>query len=230
MISRIQRFEILYVLLALMLQRDLCTAYTMNMVYKPPVKSSVGGVSQRNARPGNGIAPDASSVRPSSSTSTFATSLPLDANRQPSIPSRVKNMVIGGLKSRLSRRRKVQVVEDINEFNELIRDEQQDHIAVMFHAPFCKACQAALPHFQRLARKYSDVKFISVPLTESNSKFLKALGIPKFPFGHLYDPEKGLVEELPMLRKLVPKFEERLVSRMSKEEGKQLETEDTANL
>jgi thiol-disulfide isomerase/thioredoxin len=105
----------------------------------------------------------------------------------------------------------VEVVEDFNDFKTILSAERQNLVAVMFHAPFCKACQAASPHFHKLAKKYSkNVKFVSVPLTEANANLLKGLGVSKFPFGHIYDPEKGLVEELPMLRKLIPRFEEKL--------------------
>jgi thiol-disulfide isomerase/thioredoxin len=108
------------------------------------------------------------------------------------------------------------VIEDINDFEDIVlrNNESQNLVAVMFHAPFCKACQAAAPHFYKLAKRYTGVKFVSVPLTDANSNMVKALGIPKFPFAHIYDPEKGLVDELPILRKLIPKFEERLRSYM----------------
>jgi thiol-disulfide isomerase/thioredoxin len=111
-----------------------------------------------------------------------------------------------------------------------------EYTALIFHAPFCKACQASLPLFQRLARKYSrmqekfrkrqrkskyspdhspppPVKFLSVAVTQANSKLLEeAFGITKYPMTRIYHPEQGLIDERPALKKLFKSFEDKLQS------------------
>ena len=88
----------------------------------------------------------------------------------------------------------------------------------MFYSPVCKACQAAKPIYQQLAQKYTQVRFISVPMTKANSSALQSLGISKFPFGQIYSQE-GLVDELGLLRKLIPSFEDKLQSHIIKSDN-----------
>lgn len=136
--------------------------------------------------------------------------LDLVRNDSSSIRSRV-GVVLGDLKSRI-RKPSVEVVEDISDFQSVLRESKEQLVAVFFHSPVCKACQAAAPHFVKLSRKYSNVKFLSVPLTPKNKLDLQELGVKKFPFSHIYDSQRGLLDEAPMLRKKIPEFEERLLS------------------
>ncbi|MGK3735866.1 MAG: thiol-disulfide isomerase/thioredoxin [Bacillariaceae sp.] len=134
----------------------------------------------------------------------------------------------------------VQEVKDIDSIRNLLgqgRDEDT-YTAVIFHAPFCKACRASLPLFEALAKQYSNnsnsnnnnigskkkheeeqkqiipnVKFLSVPVTQDNSKQLQEyFAVTRFPLAHIYDPQRGLIDERPVLKKMFPKFEERLES------------------
>mmetsp|Transcript_89282 Transcript_89282/g.257516 ORF Transcript_89282/g.257516 Transcript_89282/m.257516 type:complete len:216 (+) Transcript_89282:25-672(+) len=120
----------------------------------------------------------------------------------------------GGIKRRMKRHRpQVEVIEDVSDFDSILKSTKEDFVAVFFHSPVCKACQIAAPHFQKLAQKYSNVKFLSVPLTPMNKEVLqKDLGVKKFPFGHIYHSEHGLLDELPFLRKFAPQFDDRLQS------------------
>lgn len=151
---------------------------------------------------------------PSQTSSNAAVTGTLETSRTESIKSRV-GFVFGGLKNRIRRRSGVEVIEDISEFHQTLHNSREQFIAVFFHSPVCKACQAAAPHFYKLSSKYSSVKFLSVSLTKSNESSLKALGIKKFPFGHIYDSQRDLLDELPTLRKFLPDFEERLQSHVS---------------
>lgn len=158
------------------------------------------------------------------STEQRASSLGLEAEsyNQRSIGSRMTS-AIGNLKQKINR--KVQIVEDLEEFKRIVYDEKEALVAVMFYSPVCKACKAAKPLFNKLAQKYTDVKFISVPMTKANSNGLESMNVTKFPFGHIYDENGELVNELGLLRKLIPRFEESLQSHIDSD----LESGDEPN-
>lgn len=61
--------------------------------------------------------------------------------------------------------------------------------------------------FYRLSQQYPDVKFVEVPVTEKNTALHQGLGVPSLPFGHIYFPETGLVDELRISRKFFPQLE-----------------------
>jgi hypothetical protein len=62
-----------------------------------------------------------------------------------------------------------------------------------------------------LANELSDkVKFLEVPVTSESVNIHQGLGVPSIPFGHVYVPEVGLVEELRMCRSRFPIFAETL--------------------
>merc|ERR1712166_1495287 len=128
-------------------------------------------------------------------------------------------------------------VKDIDSIRNLLGQgrEEDTYTAVIFHAPFCKACKASLPLFEELAKQYSNnsnsnignqkkneeeqkqiipnVKFLSVPVTQDNSKQLQEdFSVTRFPLAHIYDPQRGLIDERPLLKKMFSKFEERLES------------------
>jgi thiol-disulfide isomerase/thioredoxin len=112
----------------------------------------------------------------------------------------------------------VQIVEDLEEFKQIISDEQQAAVAVMFYSPVCKACKTSKPLFNKLAKKYTDVKFISVPMTKA--QVWESINVPtKYPFGHIYDQNGALVNEVGLLRKLIPKFEESLQSFVAQQDN-----------
>jgi len=155
---------------------------------------------------------------------TSATSMPRTSNKaiasgcadyseRSSLRSRV-GLAVGQFKRRIRRRRpKVEVIEDVSDFDSILKSTKEQFVAVFFHSPVCKACQAAAPHYYKLSQKYNNVKFLSVPLTPGNKETLQQdMGVKKFPFGHIYHSQDGLLDELPILRKLIPDFEQRLQS------------------
>mmetsp|Transcript_7547 Transcript_7547/g.11936 ORF Transcript_7547/g.11936 Transcript_7547/m.11936 type:complete len:235 (+) Transcript_7547:104-808(+) len=182
--------------------------------YMSPVKSSVGALSSTRTRASGRseiFQPKAALVTSDPGTM-----------KSPSIRARVRDFF-------LSQRRKthkpaVVEVEDVDVLKYMLGREQDDsYIALMFHAPFCKACQASLPMFERLARKYNrgrrkaPVKFLSVSVTQNNSDMLQeAFGVTKFPLARIYHPAEGLIDERPVLKKLFKDFEQRLQSVVSK--------------
>jgi thiol-disulfide isomerase/thioredoxin len=155
----------------------------------------------------------------------------------PSIRSRVKDFILTQRRKLKNRMQPAVVeIEDIDVFRYLLNHERNSYTAVMFHAPFCKACKASLPLYQRLARQYKrhkttrtkeasiqqrdlqlrypqGIKFLSVAVTKDNSQFLEdVFGVTKFPLAQIYHPQDGLVDERPVLRKLFPGFETKLQS------------------
>ena len=76
---------------------------------------------------------------------------------------------------------------------------------------FCSEYQSRkvmVPYFYRLARKRTDILFLGVPITNKNIDLHQGLGVTSAPFGHIYHPDAGLVEELPICKKNWPRFED----------------------
>ena len=63
-----------------------------------------------------------------------------------------------------------------------------------------------------MATLYPDVKFVDVPVTNDNANLHQGLGVSSLPFGHIYHPSAGLVEELKLTRKFFPEYEQSLHS------------------
>ena len=54
------------------------------------------------------------------------------------------------------------------------------------------------PYYYKLAKKEESVAFINVQITKENTKVFKNLGVPSVPYGHLYFPNIGLIEQFKM--------------------------------
>ena len=151
----------------------------------------------------------------------------------------IRDRVNSFLRSKKKKSRVVEEVKDIDSIYSMLGEGQKEAVytAVIFHAPYCRACKASMPLFEELARQYKKknrkytkqqqkrnwvepgprkqpvVKFLSVPVTQDNSKELQdQFSVTRFPLAHIYDPVDGLVDERPVLRKLFSGFEERLES------------------
>ena len=77
------------------------------------------------------------------------------------------------------------------------------------YAPWCRACKAVQQQFRKMTRDYGDdkIKFVECPVTEENSFLHDGLGVPSLPYGHIYHPEAGLVEEVSINKKVFKDFE-----------------------
>mmetsp|Transcript_26636 Transcript_26636/g.62563 ORF Transcript_26636/g.62563 Transcript_26636/m.62563 type:complete len:296 (-) Transcript_26636:93-980(-) len=162
----------------------------------------------------------------------------------------IRERVNSFLRSKKRKSRVVEEVKDIDSIYACLGEGQKEAVytAVIFHAPYCRACKASMPLFEELARQYNKknkkysrqqrkkltwvssdaqapltsdisvrkrpvVKFVSVPVTGENSKELQdQFSVTRFPLARIYDPVDGLVDEQPLLRKLFPRFRERLES------------------
>lgn len=71
-----------------------------------------------------------------------------------------------------------------------------------------QSCRAMAPGFYRMANLYPNVLFIEVPVTTKNADLHQGLEVPSVPFGHIYHPQAGLVEEMKISKKFFSKFED----------------------
>merc|ERR1711937_295368 len=129
-----------------------------------------------------------------------------------SFESRMRDLVLPKPRTRDMRRlpANLEVVETIQDYKEVVADEEEGIVVVRFFAPWCKACKKVEPLFFHMATKYPNVVFVDVPITAENTNLHQALGVPTLPYGHIYHPEGGLVEELRIVRKFFPAFAHKL--------------------
>lgn len=106
----------------------------------------------------------------------------------------------------------VQMVDTLQDYKRVVVDEQDQIVVVRFFAPWCKSCKSAHPHFKKMASQHSssDVKFVEVPLTKDTAYIHEGLGVTSIPYGHIYHPDVGLVEEKKINRKVFKEFRESL--------------------
>jgi len=97
-------------------------------------------------------------------------------------------------------------VQTLQEYKEVVAEEKNKVTVVRFYATWCKACKAIKPKFYQLAQLHPEVSFVEVPVTEENADLHQGLGIPTLPFGHIYHPDAGLVEEMKIGRASFGKF------------------------
>lgn len=98
-------------------------------------------------------------------------------------------------------------VETIEEYKAEVVEEADKIVVVRFYSPVCKTCKAAEKYYNKLCRENPDVKFVELPTTKDNKFLHEGLGVKSFPFGHIYHPDAGLVEELKINKKVFGDFE-----------------------
>ncbi|GAX20828.1 hypothetical protein FisN_7Hh142 [Fistulifera solaris] len=104
-------------------------------------------------------------------------------------------------------RNRITQVTTLEEYKRHVGEEQHRMVCVRFFSQTCRACKAAEPMFRRMTLEYPSIKFVEVPLLEDNAYMLKGLGVPSFPYVHLYYPGAGLVEESRLNRKVFAEFQ-----------------------
>lgn len=63
-----------------------------------------------------------------------------------------------------------------------------------------------------MANSRPDVLFIEVPVSDTNANLHQGLQVPSLPYGHIYHPSGGLVEEDRIARKFFPQFAHKVLS------------------
>ena len=113
----------------------------------------------------------------------------------------------------------IQMVDTLEDYKRVVVDDEDSIVVVRFFAPWCKSCKAAMPLFKKMVSEHSsssgvdnNVKFVQVPLTKETAYIHEGLGVPSVPFGHIYYPEVGLVEEKKINKKVFKEFREALDS------------------
>jgi len=107
-------------------------------------------------------------------------------------------------------------VETLENYKAVVADEHEHMVVVKFYADYCRSCKAIAPLFKKMANQLDatdhKVKFVEVPLTPKTGPWMSALGVKSIPFGHIYHPKVGLVEEQSINRKKFKNFDDRLSS------------------
>ena len=185
-------------------------ALSLEMKYKPPVQSSVSKL--RNSRFSSN---NEKHSRTSNRAAASSVATPQDlSNSSPSFEDRMRGLVFGKQNTQPTRKLPPNVctVENLQEYKNVVGEETSKVVAVRFFASWCKACKAAQPLFYRTAKQFPNVVFVDVPVTDRNSNLHQGLEVPSLPYGHIYHPRCGLVEELRITRKFVPSFARKLQS------------------
>lgn len=105
----------------------------------------------------------------------------------------------------------VKVVETLEDYKTNVAESDRI-VVVRFFAPWCKACRAMAPYFYRLAETNPSLSFVEVPVSAKSAAIHQGLEVPSIPFGHIYHPTAGLVEEMKINRKVFSTFENKLRS------------------
>lgn len=150
--------------------------------------------------------------RPSRTSTSYSndTDPPFSSNEgagKPSFASRLRTAALKTEQQKVQKKSSlVQEVTTLQDYKKVVADEKDRLVVVRFYAKWCRACKAMEPYFYKLAAAYPNVKFVEVPVLESNANLHQGLGVPSLPFGHIYSPSAGLVEELKISKKHFKEF------------------------
>ena len=101
----------------------------------------------------------------------------------------------------------IEEVRNLVEYKSVVADEAEKLVVVKFYAPWCKSCAKIAPLYKQMSSTFPNVKFVEVPVTQSNTELHQGLKVPSLPFAHVYHPTAGLVEERKITRARFRQFE-----------------------
>lgn len=139
-----------------------------------------------------------------------------EAGKPSDFTSRMKSIVVKRQRSTSPRQNSsfrpenVKIASSLEEFAGIIKEGRRDDkvVAVRFYATWCKLCHALRPSFDKAASSNPEMIFVDVPVLEANTNLHQGLGVDSVPFGHIYHPTNGLVEEMKLSRKSFSEFED----------------------
>jgi len=141
---------------------------------------------------------------------------PLNEASSPDFAKRMRQIVFKKQK-KASLPQGITEIETLEEYKRVVADEADKLTVVRFYAPWCRACRAVAPQYYRLPKQYDNVQFVQVPANQDNARLHQGLGVPSLPYGHIYHPTAGLVEELKMTKKHFKNFDGILQSYVDRE-------------
>lgn len=106
-------------------------------------------------------------------------------------------------------------VETLQQLKNTLNFNEEKVVVVRFFSHHCKSCAAVTPKLNRLARLNPNARFIDIPITKDNPDVQKEMDIYAVPFGHIYYPSEGLVEEVKMSKAHWSDFEDIFYSYMN---------------
>jgi len=112
--------------------------------------------------------------------------------------------VVGTSRSAAEKPANLKVIHTLEEYKDQLDESSGKIVVVRFFATWCKACKAIQPSFYRMAALYPHITFVEVPVTNQNANLHQGLEVPSLPYGHIYYPEAGLVEEMKISKKYFP--------------------------
>ena len=205
-------------MLSWMLLFSSASSFSLQMDYKPPVQSSVSKLRNSRFRSSTTSTNKKSSTSNQAAASYVSTPQEVATSSTGTFEDRMRGLVFGKKKEQSQAKEtrnlpaNVFVVDNLQEYKRVVGEETSRVVAVRFYAPWCKACAAVKPLFYHMANKFPNVVFVDVPVTDRNTNLHQGLGVPSLPYGHIYHPTGGLVEEVRMTRKFVPHFARKLQS------------------
>lgn len=125
-----------------------------------------------------------------------------EAATTPAFNSKVRNILQDTVKPKTTKKNKglsnLRTVNSKDELRSAVLEDEDRLTVVRFHAPYCQACKRMEPLMHKFAKRNPDIQFIDVPYTKdkSNRQLVHSLGVPTFPYMHVYHPASlGLLEE-----------------------------------
>ena len=93
------------------------------------------------------------------------------------------------------------------EFDAQVRSEADKLVVVRFHSPYCPACKSISVSYDRLVKTSSpEIKFVDVTVQDRNDMIPYGLDVPATPYGMIWHPGAGLVEQSAIPRRQFSKF------------------------
>ena len=110
------------------------------------------------------------------------------------------------------RARHVFEVTNLPDYKEVVADEREKLTIVRFYATWCRACKQVEHKYYRLGTEFPNTKSVEVPYTQDNAYLHQCLDVPAIPYGFIYHPTAGLVEQMRINKKNFADFKKIIAS------------------